>query len=99
MLKRIKIPRWLKNKFVVTPIVFFVWMLFFNDVDLWFIWSSHRELQDMKEQVEYFKTENENTREALHDLTTNEKTLEKFAREQYYMKRPNEDLYVIKFEE
>jgi cell division protein FtsB len=99
MLRRVHIPRWLRNKYVLTPVLFLFWMAFFNDVDLFFIYESRKELNDMKEQVDYFTKENALTREALHDLSTNDKTLEKFAREQYFMKKPNEDLFVIRLED
>lgn len=91
-----RIPRWLKNKYVVTPIVFLVWMSFFNDIDLFFIMRSKRELKQMKEEVEYLKAENELTREALHDITNNAASLEKFARETYFMKRPTEDVFIVR---
>lgn len=96
MLKKIKIPAVLKNKFVLTPIVFVVWMFFFNDVDLFFIMRSKQELNAMQKEVKYLKEQNELTREQLHDLTTNKETLEKFARETYFMKKPNEDLFIVK---
>ncbi len=91
-----RIPRWLRNKYVVTPIIFLVWMSFFNDIDLFFIMRSKRELKQMKEEVEYLKSENHRTREALHDITTNATSLEKFARETYFMKRPNEDVFIVR---
>ncbi|MCH2198081.1 MAG: septum formation initiator family protein [Flavobacteriales bacterium] len=94
-MKNFRIPKWLKNKYVLTPVVFAVWMLFFNDVDLFFIMNSRQELNEMKREAEYLKAETERTREALHDLNTNSETLEKFAREEYFMKKPNEDLYIV----
>ena len=91
-----KIPTFLKNKYILTPIIFMLWVLFFNDVDLFFIIKSRGELRDMKREMEYLERENELTREALYDLTTNDATLEKFAREEYFMKKPNEDVFVVR---
>ena len=71
-------------------------MLFFNDVDLFFIMNSRRELNAMQEEVDFLKEQNERTREALHDISTNEATLEKFAREEYFMKKPDEDIFIVK---
>jgi hypothetical protein len=42
------------------------------------------------------KEDNAKATQALHDLTTNTYSLEKFARENYYMKRENEEVYVFK---
>ncbi|MCK7537792.1 MAG: hypothetical protein MZV63_45995 [Marinilabiliales bacterium] len=35
------------------------------------------------------------TKRNLHELKTDNQNLEKFAREQYRMKKPDEDLYII----
>lgn len=90
------LKKFLRNKYAVTAFGFLVWMTFFNDIDLLFIGKSKLELMNMKKEVQHFDLEIEHTREALHDLTTNKETLEKFAREQYFMKRDNEDLFVIR---
>ena len=37
----------------------------------------------------------ENDRNRLNELRTNNENLEKFAREQYLMKKPNEDIFII----
>jgi cell division protein DivIC len=50
----------------------------------------------MKREMAYLEEQNELTAEALKDLTTNDATLEKFAREEYFMKKKNEDLYVVR---
>ncbi len=93
---KFKIPKILKNKYVLTPIVFLLWVCFFNEVDLFFIYRAKADLSDMKKEMEYLKEQNEITREALKDLTTNDATLEKFAREEYFMKKDNEDLFVVR---
>lgn len=89
----------LRNKYVLTPIAFLVWMAFFNDVDLFFFWKSKREAKSMREEISYLKEEIELTRESLHDISTNQETLEKFARETYFMKKPNEDIFIVRINE
>lgn len=91
--------RILRNRYVFTPLLFLVWMAFFHDIDLFFMMKSKRELNEMKAQLEYLEKESEKTREALYDLTTNAETREKYARENYYMKRPNEDVYIVRITE
>ena len=46
-------------------------------------------------KIDFYKQETANTQAQLYDLMTNETTLEKFAREKYCMKKPNEDVFVI----
>lgn len=94
-----KVIKALKNKYILTPVIFLVWMSFFNDIDLFFILKSKRELRGMEAEIAYLEKENELTREALNDISTNAETLEKFARETYFMKRPNEDIYIVRIKD
>ncbi len=91
-----KLLKYLKNKYILTPILFLVWVSFFNDIDLFFIMRSKSELRSMKDRIEFLQHENERTREAFHDISTNSESLEKFARETYFMKKPNEDVFVVR---
>ncbi|WP_111309019.1 FtsB family cell division protein [Confluentibacter sediminis] len=87
-----------KNIFVLILFVFIVWMLFF-DANSWLI---HRELnndiEDLESQKEYYKKEIEKDKKALKKLSTDE-GLEKFAREEYYMKRDSEEIFIIEYED
>jgi hypothetical protein len=94
-----KLIKAFKNKYMLTPVIFLVWMSFFNDIDLFFIMKSKWQLRAMEAEITYLEKENDLTREALHDINTNAETLEKFARETYFMKRPNEDIYIVRIKD
>lgn len=87
-----------KNIFILILAVFAVWMLFF-DANNWLI---HHELNTEKEDLinerEYYKKESEKDNKEIKKLST-EEGLEKFAREEYYMKRDNEEIYIIEYED
>lgn len=53
------------------------------------------EIKELQEQTLHLKEEIEDCRYKLHELQSNENNLEQFAREQYLMKRPNEDIFII----
>jgi len=93
---KIKLPRFLRNKYMLASTIFVLWICFFNDIDLFYVIKSKQEVSALKKEVESLKQKNLSSDVALHDLTTNRKSLEKFARETYYMKRPNEDIFVFK---
>jgi cell division protein FtsB len=85
----------LKNKYVLTISVFAIWMLFFdqnNVVDRLRMSSEIRQLEDDRE---YFLEQIEKDSTRLHELTTDKENLEKYAREQFLMKKNNEDIFVI----
>jgi cell division protein DivIC len=52
-------------------------------------------LQKLEEEKKFFIEEIKKDNEELNDLKTNPKTLEKFAREKYLMKKDNEEIFVI----
>lgn len=54
-----------------------------------------QEIKSLQEKQIFYETEIYQDSMALHDLNTNPKTQEKFAREKYFMKKENEDIIVI----
>jgi len=54
-----------------------------------------RELHKLKIDREYYIKRIEDDKQKLHELKTDDHNLEKFAREQYHMKRADEDLYIV----
>ena len=59
----------------------------------------HREIRELEENRLYFLEQIEKDSTRLHELTTDQENLEKYAREQYYMKKKDEDVFVIIEEE
>lgn len=93
-----KILKPFKNIFILILAVFIVWMLFF-DANSWLI---HHELNTdidaLENEKDYYKKEIEKDNKIIKKLRTQE-GLEKFAREEYYMKRENEEIYIIEYED
>jgi cell division protein FtsB len=85
----------LKNKFFIAGVEFIVWMLFFDRNDLASQYEYRTRVQKLEEEKAFYTTEIEKADTELTELTTNIQSLEKFARERYYMKRENEDVYVV----
>lgn len=54
-----------------------------------------KKLNALKAQREYYKDKKVQVLKDKEELSTNKKLLEKFARENYLMKKPTEDLYVV----
>ncbi len=90
-----KIPPVLRNKYILTIVIFVVWLLLFDSNNLVTRYKEMRELHKLKTDREYYVNKIETDRKKLHELKTDNHNLEKFAREQYRMKKPDEDLYII----
>ncbi|GAA4813355.1 FtsB family cell division protein [Litoribaculum gwangyangense] len=87
-----------KNWFILILVIFVVWMLFF-DANSWLIHHElNSEIDDLENEKEYYKKEIEKDNKAIKELST-EEGLEKFAREEYYMKRDNEEIFIIEYED
>jgi cell division protein FtsB len=84
-----------KNKFFLASTAFIVWMLFFdkNDVNSQFEYRS--QVNKLEAEKDFYTKEIKTAESDLQELTTNPEKLEKFARERYFMKKDNEDVFII----
>lgn len=90
-----KVPPILRNKYILTPLIFLVWLLLFDSNNLIARYKDLRELRKLRSEREYYAKKIETDRKKLYELKTDNQNLEKFAREQYRMKKPDEDIYII----
>jgi len=84
-----------RNKYFVCSLAFVVWMLFFDKNDMLSQYEYRSEVNKLEAEKEFYETETAHVKKDLTELTTNLNTAEKFAREKYYMKKDNEDVFVI----
>ena len=54
-----------------------------------------QEIQSYKQEKRYYLEKIDNDRKRLNELQTNNENLEKFAREQYLMKKPDEEIFIV----
>ncbi|MFW6019180.1 MAG: FtsB family cell division protein [Bacteroidales bacterium] len=90
-----KIPSYFRNKYFITIMVFVIWMMFFDQNNIISQWRLNNKVNDLKEEKVYYKKEIKKDRKAARELQTNKKTLERYAREKYLMKRDDEDIFLI----
>jgi len=90
-----KIKRILKSRLIYVLLAFVVWMLFFDQNNWLRQLSLTRELNEAKRQEQYYKNEIASDSLKLHELTTNDESVEKLAREKYLMKKDNEEVFLI----
>jgi len=90
-----KIPHILRNKYILTIIIFIVWVVLLDSNNLITRYRDMKEMHKLEIDKEYYMKRIEEDKRKLHELKTDNRNLEKFAREQYHMKKPDEDLYII----
>ena len=85
----------LRNKYSATAIIAIVWVMFISDVDLFYIIEEQIELNEMKAEVRETSLKNVDLQLRLEEIKTNPAVLERVARERYFMKLPEEDVFRI----
>lgn len=92
------ILNYFKNVFLIIFTVFAIWMLFFDANSLFIHRDLNSDINDLEAEKEYYKQEIEKDNKAIKELSTDE-GIEKLAREKYYMKKNNEEIYIIEYED
>lgn len=85
--------------YIVVAVAFLVFMIFFdrNSPIVQFRLSrkinhAEREIRQYKEQIDIYKSQ-------IEKIKTSDKALEEYAREHYYMKAADEDVYIVSEED
>lgn len=96
--QNIRSSRWFiisSNKFLLTTVGFIVWMCFL-DVNSYLIHHElDQEIAELEESIKYYNLEIKQDKKQLHELNSDPEKLEKFAREQYWMKKTGEEIFLI----
>jgi cell division protein DivIC len=89
--------KFLSNKYVWVLLFFSAWMIFLDN----YSYFDHRfldnQISELEDNKEYYQEEIKKDKEQIEQLK-NPEQIEKYAREKYYMKKENEDIYIIELE-
>lgn len=89
-----RIPNWLKNKYILTSIVFGIYFLFLDDWDVFTLVRQKSKLKQIEQQDTHMSEQLKQTKKTLYRLHhLNE--LEAYARSEKFFKRDDEDIFVI----
>jgi cell division protein DivIC len=96
-IKENKVFRIISNKYLIILVIFVVWMGFFDENS----YLNHRELNQeidkLEDANEYYKEQIEMDQKVIDNLNDPD-SLEKYAREEYKMKKENEEIYIIEYD-
>ena len=93
-----KVPSFLKNKYAITIIVFLVWLALFDQNSFLFRHKLTSRISNMKKQKELYEQQIKENKQKIEELKGSPDNLEKFAREEYLMKKENEVIFIVKEE-
>jgi len=91
------IIKFITNRYVIILLIFIVWMVFFDENSFLNHREFNKEIEKLNNEKEYYKKEIKQDTELIDKLNDQEE-LEKFAREEYKMKKENEEIYIIEYD-
>jgi cell division protein DivIC len=96
-IKNNRIFKILTNIFVLIFIPFLVWMLFVDENSYLVHRKFNKEIEDLENTISFYRMKIAEDKVTINKLSDSLQ-LERFAREQYLMKKDNEDIYIIEFD-
>ena len=90
-----KLPRAFRNFYIVTGLIFLVWMLFLDSNDFLSRYKLTSKLRSLEGEKEYYLEKIKEVEKDKKELMGTPELLEKFAREKYLMKKETEDIFVV----
>ena len=96
-IKENKFVKFFTNRYVLILITFCIWMLFFDENSYLVHKEFNKEIDELEVAIDFYKKKIEDDKKTIKNLQDS-LALERFAREQYLMKKKNEDIYIIEFD-
>ncbi len=89
------IQKYVLNKYFITIFLFLGWMIFFDNTSFLVVNELNNEVNKYEKQLAYYKGEYQKNDMFYKKLMNNKSEKEKFARENYFMKKPNEEIFIL----
>ena len=92
-----KFTNFFKNPIIFIVLIFVIWMIFFDTNSLIIHNQLSNDIDKLNKQKKYFINEIDKDKSELKLLQT-DSGLEKYAREKLFMKKENEDIFLIEYD-
>jgi len=94
-----KIFSLIKNKYALSLFIFSIWIGIFDSNNVIEQFSNDQAFRQIEKDKKYYQERIKENSKRLNELKTDRENLEKFAREEYLMKKSNEDIFYIERKE
>ena len=98
--KKIKNSKFFKivsNLYILISVVFFIWIFFIDSNSILVNIKLNKEISELKERKDILENQIQMDKKIISNLQ-NPDSLEKYAREKLYMKKENEEIFIIEFD-
>lgn len=89
------VRKYIINKYTISIVAFLVWMIFFDSNSFLTIRDLNQEISHYEKKLGYYQTEYQQNSEFYKRLINNKEEKEKFARENYFMKKSDEEIFIL----
>lgn len=72
-----------------------VYAFFLSESNIFSRWQYDAQIRELNGQIEHYKEQIASDNKKLEELEADKDEIEKFARENYLMKKPEEDIFII----
>ena len=86
----------IRNKYVAVTLVFLLFFFFLGENNVLVTHQLKREVAELNKEIDLLEHDIKQDSAEAVSLIGNMEALETYGREHYYMKRDNEDIYIIK---
>lgn len=83
------------NKYTIVGLLFVIWIALFDKYSFIDQLQLRSKISQMEKEKKYYQKKIEEDKRKKDELLGSRDNLEKFAREQYLMKKENEDIFII----
>lgn len=90
------VKRVITSKVLLVASIGAVWLTFGDENSIVDYMQYSMKVRQLTSEVNYYKRQIADCSRKMEDMKTDRESLEKYAREQYYMKRQNEEIFIVK---
>lgn len=83
------------NKYIVTLVIFVVFIVFIDENNVIRRIEYELQLKDLRKEIRHYQGLRDQSLEKLEKLHSSNGELERIAREEYLMKKPNEEIFIV----
>ena len=82
-------------KYVVVALVGVILIGFVDENSVWHHMANKQRINELQEEIDAYTQQNKNDQAQIQKLDSDPKAIKKIARERYFMKADNEDIFVL----
>ena len=98
IIKNSKFFKFFSNIYILITTIFFIWIIFIDSNSLAVNMKLKSQINELENKIKHLQNEIDQDQKLISNLK-NLDSLEKYGREKHFMKKQNEEIYIIEIED